>query len=133
MATSSVMCSSSSTTRTRGCGSGTGTASRLGSSNSAVGRDEEAAPATGKNASVPSYLLPESPVTSIDEYLATEVGGLGIQRAQQLGPDATIDEITRSGLRGRGGGGFPTGRKWSSIAGAASGEGGSRYLVVNGA
>src|SRR5690349_4903089 len=48
-----------------------------------------------------------------------------------MGPEATIAAVTASGLRGRGGGGFPTGRKWSSIAGAPAA--GTRYLVVNGA
>ncbi|MGH9000328.1 MAG: NADH-ubiquinone oxidoreductase-F iron-sulfur binding region domain-containing protein [Acidimicrobiia bacterium] len=69
-------------------------------------------------------------MNSIDEYLAGEVGGLGIQRAQELGPEGTIEEVTRSGLRGRGGGGFPTGRKW---AGVAAGSGTDRYLVCNAA
>src|SRR5690606_13382372 len=50
--------------------------------------------------------------------------------ARSLGPEATIDEIARSGLRGRGGGGFPTGRKW---AGIAARSGGRSYLVCNGA
>src|SRR5690606_8203054 len=50
--------------------------------------------------------------------------------AMRLGPAATIDAITESGLRGRGGGGFPTGRKW---AGIAAQTGSRRYLVVNGA
>src|SRR5207248_6995987 len=36
-------------------------------------------------------------------------------------------------LRGRGGGGFPTGRKWRSIASGADEDGAARYLVVNGA
>ena len=62
-----------------------------------------------------TFLLPESPVTSLDEYLAGDTGGLGLQRAQAIGPAATIEEISRAGLRGRGGGGFPTGRKWASI------------------
>ena len=35
------------------------------------------------------YLLPEHPVDSIDEYLATDIGGLGLQRAIDLGPDET--------------------------------------------
>ena len=82
---------------------------------------------------MPSFLLPERPVASIEEYLATEIGGRAVARAQELGPVATIEEVTRSGLRGRGGGGFPTGRKWSSIRASATGEGGSRYVVVNGA
>ncbi len=77
-----------------------------------------------------SYLLPAKPITSLDAYLATETGGLGVGRAQQLGPAATIDEILRSGLRGRGGGGFPTGRKW---AGVASQTGTRRFVVCNGA
>jgi NADH:ubiquinone oxidoreductase subunit F (NADH-binding) len=78
---------------------------------------------------MPPFLLPEAPIRSLDEYLKTEVGGEGIKRAQEQGPAQTIGEITRSGLRGRGGGGFPTGRKWSSIAANE----GTRYLVVNGA
>jgi NADH:ubiquinone oxidoreductase subunit F (NADH-binding) len=82
---------------------------------------------------VASFLLPPEPVRSIDEYLAGDVGGLGIAAAQQRGPAATIEEVSRSGLRGRGGGGYPTGRKWSSIAAAPAGSKGSRYLVVNGA
>ena len=77
-----------------------------------------------------TYLLPAEPITSIDQYLATDVGGAGVEAAMRLGPAATIDAITESGLRGRGGGGFPTGRKW---AGIAAQTGSRRYLVVNGA
>jgi NADH-quinone oxidoreductase subunit F len=77
-----------------------------------------------------TFLLPPDPITSLDAYLATEVGGLGIERAQQIGPSATIDALFASGLRGRGGGGFPTGRKW---AGIASQTGTRRYVVCNGA
>jgi NADH:ubiquinone oxidoreductase subunit F (NADH-binding) len=77
------------------------------------------------------YLLPPEPVDTLDAYLATETGGLGLKRATELGPAGTIDEIAASGLRGRGGGGFPTGRKWRSVAAAESG--GSRYVVCNAA
>ncbi len=77
-----------------------------------------------------TYLLPAEPIDSIDAWLATDIGGLGVQAAQRLGPAATIEMITASGLRGRGGGGFLTGRKWAGIAAA---EGATRYLVVNGA
>jgi NADH:ubiquinone oxidoreductase subunit F (NADH-binding) len=76
------------------------------------------------------FLLPSAPVTSLDEYLATETGGLGVQRANEIGPAAVIDEVLRSGLRGRGGGGFPTGRKWAGVAGQ---DGGEHYVVANGA
>jgi len=79
---------------------------------------------------VTTFLLPVEPVTSLAEYLALGDGRLGITRAHDLGPAATIAEIERAGLRGRGGGGFPTGRKW---AGIAAQTGGRRYLVCNGA
>jgi NADH:ubiquinone oxidoreductase subunit F (NADH-binding) len=79
---------------------------------------------------MPPFLLPELPVTSLDEHLATSTGGLGLRNAQALGPEATIDVVRDSGLRGRGGGGFPTGRKWASIAGQGATE---RYVVCNGA
>lgn len=77
-----------------------------------------------------TFLLPVEPITSLNAYLATDVGGVGIQRAHHLGSAATIHEVLRSGLRGRGGGGFPTGQKWTGIA-AQTGE--RRYLVCNGA
>lgn len=77
-----------------------------------------------------TFLLPVEPITSLNAYLATDAGGMGIQRAHHLGSAATIHEVLRSGLRGRGGGGFPTGQKWTGIA-AQTGE--RRYLVCNGA
>jgi NADH-quinone oxidoreductase subunit F len=77
-----------------------------------------------------TFLLPAEPIRSLEEYLATEVGGVGLERVRSIGREATIDEIVRSGLRGRGGGGFPTGRKWAGIAARA---GGHAYLVCNGA
>src|SRR5690606_37889363 len=79
---------------------------------------------------VMTHLLPSEPISSLDAYLATDIGGLGVDAAQRMGPEATIDLITASGLRGRGGGGFPTGRKWAGIAGQANTR---RYLVCNGA
>src|SRR5699024_1049793 len=76
------------------------------------------------------HLLTPEPVMSLDAYLATDHGGRGVQAIRELGGPAVIDLITKSGLRGRGGGGFPTGMKWSSIA---SQDGGRRFLVANGA
>ena len=52
----------------------------------------------------------------------------GLKRALEIGRDATIKEVLDSGLRGRGGAGFPTGRKWSF---AAPGDG-EKYIVCNG-
>ena len=77
-----------------------------------------------------TFLLPSEPIESLDAYLASTTGGSGIARAHELGPSATIEEVTRSGLRGRGGGGFPTGQKWTGVAGQT---GGRRFLVCNGA
>jgi len=59
-------------------------------------------------------LLPETPVATVAEYVAGG-GGRGLERARTLGADAVIDEVTEAGLRGRGGAGFPTGRKWRSL------------------
>ncbi len=64
---------------------------------------------------------------SIDDY--RRHGGLrGIERAVLLGPKATIEEILASGLRGRGGAGFPTGVKWRTTAGV---EAEQKYVVCN--
>jgi NADH:ubiquinone oxidoreductase subunit F (NADH-binding) len=79
---------------------------------------------------VSGFLLPADPVDSLEEWLRSDSGGLGVATAQRLGPAATIEVIAESGLRGRGGGGFPTGRKW---AGIAAQDGTRRYVVVNGA
>ena len=79
---------------------------------------------------VTTFLLPSEPVESLDAYLASDVGGSGVRRAHELGPLATIDVVSRSGLRGRGGGGFSTGQKWAGIAAQTVGR---RFLVCNGA
>jgi NADH:ubiquinone oxidoreductase subunit F (NADH-binding) len=70
-----------------------------------------------------------APAGSLDEYRASG-GGEGLRRALGLSPDRVIDEITASGLRGRGGGGFPTGEKWAAIQRYGTGI---RYVVANGA
>jgi NADH-quinone oxidoreductase subunit F len=64
----------------------------------------------------------------LDEYLAHD--GLAALRAVLTSqtPERVIDTVEASGLRGRGGGGFPTARKWRLVA-AGSGE---KYLVCNG-
>jgi NADH-quinone oxidoreductase subunit F len=56
--------------------------------------------------------LPNS--ASIDTYLAND-GYVAIQKAVGMTPEAIIDELKTSSLRGRGGAGFPTGMKWSFV------------------
>ncbi|MCL1888177.1 MAG: NADH-quinone oxidoreductase subunit NuoF [Kiritimatiellaeota bacterium] len=64
----------------------------------------------------------------IDEYIARE-GYQGLERALfELTPDQVIDELNKSGLRGRGGAGFPTGRKWAFSKQVASDQ---KYIVCN--
>ena len=75
-------------------------------------------------------LLVDPPVADLDDFLARG-GGAGLDRALGLGPGATIQEVILSGLRGRGGGGFPTGRKWQSVSDSAAGE--QTFVVCNGA
>jgi NADH-quinone oxidoreductase subunit F len=77
-------------------------------------------------------LLPEAPFLSFDEYVRAHDGGAGLTAARALGPEEAIAVITASGLRGRGGAGFPTGRKWASIR-AGGDQAGARYVVANGA
>ena len=78
---------------------------------------------------MPPFLLPEKPVTSFEQYAAMS-DRLGVQSAQAMGPAATIEVVRASGLRGRGGGGFLTGRKWAGIASQTSTR---RFVVCNGA
>ncbi|MEQ1883861.1 MAG: NADH-quinone oxidoreductase subunit NuoF [Bryobacteraceae bacterium] len=64
---------------------------------------------------------------SIDDYLANG-GYRGLQRALTLTPAEVVDEVTGSGLRGRGGAGFPTGWKWNT---ALQAEADQKYIVCN--
>ena len=67
---------------------------------------------------------------SIEEYIA--VGGYSaLEKALfDMTPDEVIAEVSDSGLRGRGGAGFPTGKKWSQVA--AHKDAPVKYIVCNG-
>ena len=68
---------------------------------------------------------------SHDDYAATG-GWAGLDRARSLSPDQVIAEVIQSGLRGRGGAGFPAGIKWQTVAAASvSPTHPRKYIVCN--
>lgn len=93
--------------------------------------------------SKPHWLIPEMAYASFDEYLLAYGGRSPLALARKKKPEAIIAELKRSGLRGRGGAGYPAGAKWASlrehpcrkrsvICNAAEGEPGTfkdRYLI----
>jgi NADH:ubiquinone oxidoreductase subunit F (NADH-binding) len=74
-------------------------------------------------------LLPDAPITSYEQYLRW-AGEDAIAKARAMGADAVVQEVQRSGLRGRGGAGFPTGVKWTTIKNHSCP---TRYVVCNAA
>ena len=66
---------------------------------------------------------------SIEESIAVRGYEALAKVITENNPDGVIDTITKSGLRGRGGGGFPTGMKWKFTA---ANRGGKSYVVCNG-
>ncbi len=64
---------------------------------------------------------------SLDDYCA-HGGYRGLQRALTMHAVAVVEEVTQSGLRGRGGAGFPTGIKWKTVADTAADQ---KYIVCN--
>ncbi len=64
-------------------------------------------------------VLPPKPYESLAEYVAAG-GGKGLTAAKAVEPETIIEELAASGLRGRGGAGFPTGQKWRTIKSFAS-------------
>src|SRR6266851_5766094 len=64
----------------------------------------------------------------INKYLELD-GYKAVQKALQMEPDAIINEVKTSNLRGRGGAGFPTGMKWSFVPKESATP---KYILVNG-
>jgi NADH:ubiquinone oxidoreductase subunit F (NADH-binding)/(2Fe-2S) ferredoxin/ferredoxin len=64
---------------------------------------------------------------NINQYIANG-GYSGLERALRLSPEAVIEEIKKSGLRGRGGAGFPTGLKWEFCR---KSPGSIKYIICN--
>jgi len=77
------------------------------------------------------HLLAQNPKVdpcSIEDYIA--IGGYGAlaKTLFEIPPESVVKKIMDSGLRGRGGGGFPTGRKWAECREAAGDE---KYVICN--
>ena len=66
--------------------------------------------------------------TGIDRYVELD-GYKAVQKALQIGPEAVINEMKASNLRGRGGAGFPTGMKWSFVPKESAKP---KYVLCNG-
>ena len=64
---------------------------------------------------------------SLEDYRSLR-GYLGLERALEMEPQAIVDEIKESGLRGRGGAAFPTGIKWQTVLDTGAGQ---KYIVCN--
>jgi len=75
-----------------------------------------------------TVLLSAKPITSVDAYFA-DGGGQALNKVLKMPREQIIAEVKKSSLRGRGGGGFPTGLKW---AGVAHDPCPTKYLVCNG-
>ena len=64
---------------------------------------------------------------SLSDYMA-HGGYRGLEKAIKLTPEAIVEEVTASGLRGRGGAGFPTGLKWRTVLNTPDDQ---KYIVCN--
>jgi len=64
---------------------------------------------------------------SVESYTAHQ-GFKGLQKAFEIGSEAVLDAVNESGLRGRGGAGFPTGIKWRTVADTAADQ---KYIACN--
>jgi bidirectional [NiFe] hydrogenase diaphorase subunit len=70
------------------------------------------------------YIDPEK----IDEYIGRDGYQALIKALTEMSPQSVIEQISKSGLRGRGGGGYPTGLKWSTVSKAV---GTQKYVICN--
>ncbi len=68
----------------------------------------------------------------IEDYIARDGYKAMAKALTEMIPEKIIMEMTFSGLRGRGGAGFPTGLKWQLVRSAESANGGGKYIICNG-
>jgi len=97
-----------------------------GTSAKAVGRIEEH-PFIARQQRLTFARAGKTQPLSLEDYAANG-GWQGLARAREIGPEATIAQVTESGLRGRGGAGFPAGIKWTTVAKASADR---KYIVCN--
>ncbi|MGH2660532.1 MAG: complex I 51 kDa subunit family protein [Actinomycetota bacterium] len=76
-----------------------------------------------------STLIADGPISTVEEHVSAG-GGQGLALALEWSPEEVIGEVKRSGLRGRGGAGFPTGAKWEAVRGDPCP---TKYVVCNAA
>ena len=97
------------------------------------GKDEK----TVREADIPFYKNQERNIIGnnikidpkcIDDYLALDGYSALAKVLFQMAPEQVVDEVKKSNLRGRGGGGFPTGIKWDA---ARNAPGDTKYVIVN--
>ena len=92
-------------------------------------RDRPVADFLGKQLHIATDLCGNIDPADLDEYIRND-GFKALQKCvNQMGPDEVISEIEGSGLRGRGGAGFPTYRKWSAVRNSQSYK---KFVVCNG-
>ncbi|MFM8451474.1 MAG: NADH-ubiquinone oxidoreductase-F iron-sulfur binding region domain-containing protein [Acidimicrobiaceae bacterium] len=88
---------------------------------------ESAAPQTPDKSLVLLSRIGNTDPLSIDDYISNN-GFTALRKAFAIGAEQVIAEVTASGLVGRGGAAFPTGRKWAAVASQAVK---TRYLICN--
>ena len=95
-------------------------------------REEENAAFFGPQVRIVTEHAGEMDPLDLDEYIRLD-GFAGLKKAiDDMEPDAIVNEVKDSGLRGRGGGGFPTGIKWSLMAANTKDREGDKYVICNG-
>ncbi len=67
---------------------------------------------------------------SIEDYIAVGGYSAAVKALFDMTPEEVVNEVVESGIRGRGGAGFPTGKKWSQVAANKTAE--VKYIVCNG-
>ena len=97
-----------------------------GSSDLAIGRIEEH-PFIASQQRLTFARAGKTRPLSLDDYRATG-GWAGLERAREIGAERVLEEVAGSGLRGRGGAGFPAGIKWRTVADTASD---TKFIVCN--